>query len=128
MGERYPCDRHDDVLRRIERNEKFRDDQVDENAKIWCELNRTREEKNGDSVTLHGLTATVNDIKLDMKEGFKDLKKEMREQMQLEFTSMKLDIDAIKSLPGKRWNTVVVIIITSTITTVIGGIGLLIFK
>lgn len=99
------CPRHADLDRRVGVVEGQVHGQVEENAKIWKAINTIREEKAKDSTILMELVDKVDKIDKRMEAGFKEMMGE---------------IDKLKAVPGKRWDTLVSDVIKEIVALGIG--------
>jgi phosphopantetheine adenylyltransferase len=87
--------------------ESFKDVQVDENAKIWKEVNKIREEKATDTTILKNVVEAVSGLKTQFTEGFMKLEK---------------DIMELKMMPAKRWESLVSDLIRTIVALGVGGL------
>jgi phosphopantetheine adenylyltransferase len=87
--------------------ESFKDVQVDENAKIWKEVNKIREEKATDTTILKNVVEAVSGLKTQFTEGFMKLEK---------------DIMELKMMPAKRWESLVSDLIRTIVALSVGGL------
>ncbi len=103
----HPCVRHEDHDKRISNLESFKDLQVDENAKIWKEVNKIREEKAKDTTTLQNLVDVVTGLTKQFTEGFRKLEN---------------DILELKLMPAKRWDNLISDLIRTIVALGVGGL------
>lgn len=106
MSER--CVLHTEVERRLSAVEHGATVQIEENAKLWKAINTIREEKAKDSTVLAQLVDSVRELKIQMNDGFRELREE---------------IEKLKSVPGKRWEALVGDIIKELVALAVGALA-----